>query len=124
MADKDFSSLNLGTYLAGLRAAKGFTLRQVEDATNKDISNAYLSQLENGKIAKPSAHILHSLSEVYEEPYEKLMQAAGYFQSAAKKADADKHGRVATFATQNLTTDEEEALLKYLRFLRSEKGKN
>lgn len=44
----DFS----GEYFKSLRKAKGYTLRQVEDATG--LSNAYLSQFENGKIKKPS----------------------------------------------------------------------
>ena len=40
----------LGGLLADLRTAKGLSLRQVEEATDKAVSNAYLSQLENGKI--------------------------------------------------------------------------
>jgi hypothetical protein len=40
----------LGGVLADLRTAKGFSLREVEEATGKAVSNAYLSQLENGRI--------------------------------------------------------------------------
>jgi len=46
------------------RLAKGFTLRQVEEKTG--ISNAYLSQLENGKIKKPSYDTIQKLNAVYE----------------------------------------------------------
>src|SRR4030095_10467564 len=46
--------VELGAMLAGLRTAKGLSLREVEEATGKAVSNAYLSQLENGKIRKPS----------------------------------------------------------------------
>src|SRR5437868_6833026 len=55
----------LGPLLADLRTAKRLSLRQVEEATGKAVSNAYLSQLENGKIHKPSPNVLHSLSGVY-----------------------------------------------------------
>ncbi len=113
----------LGTYLASLRASKGFTLREVEEATGKEVSNAYLSQLENGKIAKPSPHILHSLSEVYAVAYEKLMERAGYITTSRSRAKEKKHGSAATFAVDNLTSEEEQELLKYLAFLRSRKGK-
>lgn len=113
----------LGTYLASLRASKGFTLREVEEATGKDVSNAYLSQLENGKITKPSPHILHSLSEVYAVEYEKLMEKAGYIMSSRSRTAGKKHGNAATFAVDNLTSEEERELLKYLAFLRSKKGK-
>jgi len=68
----------LGALLADLRTAKGFSLREVEEASGKAVSNAYLSQLENGKIKKPSPNVLHSLAEVYVVPYEALMEKAGY----------------------------------------------
>ena len=40
----------LGGLLADLRTAKGLSLRQVEEATDKAVSNAYLSPLEKGSI--------------------------------------------------------------------------
>jgi transcriptional regulator with XRE-family HTH domain len=46
--------------------------------TGKAVSNAYLSQLEHGKIKRPSPNVLHSLAEVYAVPYEALMEKAGY----------------------------------------------
>jgi transcriptional regulator with XRE-family HTH domain len=68
----------LGALLADLRTAKGLSLRDVEEATDKAVSNAYLSQLENGRIRKPSPNVLHSLAGVYAVPYEALMEKAGY----------------------------------------------
>src|SRR4029450_10806549 len=68
----------LGALLADLRAAKGLSLREVEENTGRALSNAYLSQLENGKIRKPSPNVLHSLAKVYGVPYEALMEKAGY----------------------------------------------
>src|SRR5512145_5611 len=68
----------LGDLLADLRAARGLSLRQVEEATDKAVSNAYLSQLEKGKIRKPSPNVLHGLAAVYAVPYEVLMEKAGY----------------------------------------------
>lgn len=46
-----------------LRKKMGLTLRQVEEKTG--ISNAYLSQLENGKIKKPSFKIVSKLFELF-----------------------------------------------------------
>jgi transcriptional regulator with XRE-family HTH domain len=113
----------LGPYLASLRVAKGLTLREVEDATGKDVSNAYLSQLEHGRITKPSPNILHSLAGVYGVAYETLMEKAGYIVAGGQRKAGQKHGRVPTFAIDNLTTREEEALLDYLAYMRSRKGK-
>lgn len=46
-----------------LRENTGITLREVEKETG--ISNAYLSQLENGKIKKPSYEIVMTLVNFY-----------------------------------------------------------
>lgn len=97
------------------------TLRQVEEGTNKEVSNAYLSQIEQGKIQRPSPNILHALSEIYGIDYAKLMEMAGYITPTKPRNDEQRHGRVATFAEHNLTSQEEAELLEYLRFIRSRK---
>lgn len=107
----------LGVVLADLRKAKGLSLREVQEASRGSVSNAYLSQLERQKIRKPSPNVLHSLAEVYGVPYEALMEKAGYL-----LPDTDEQGgrrrRLAVFAIDDLTAEEEEELLKYLAFLR------
>ena len=108
----------LGPLLADLRTAKRLSLRQVEEATGKAVSNAYLSQLENGKIHKPSPNVLHSLSAVYAVPYEVLMEKAGYL-LPPEGSVGGANRRLAAFAIDDLTAEEEEELLKYLAFLRS-----
>jgi len=107
----------LGALLADLRTAKGFSLREVEEATDKAVSNAYLSQLEKGRIQRPSPHVLHSLAAVYVVPYEALMEKAGYLMPSQDGGGRRK--RLAAFAIDDLTAEEEEELLKYLAFLRS-----
>jgi transcriptional regulator with XRE-family HTH domain len=110
--------LELGALLADLRTAKGLSLRDVEDATGDTVSNAYLSQLENGRIQKPSPNVLHSLAEVYALPYETLMEKAGYL-LPSERNEGGRRRRLAVFAIDDLTVEEEEELLKYLAFLRS-----
>lgn len=109
----------LGNYLRSVRQSLDLTLRGVEEATSQDVSNAYLSQLENGKIAKPSPQMLYSLAEAYRISYQNLMERAGYLGPARTNADAAiKHGRAATFAIEHLTAEEEQELLKHLEFVR------
>ena len=108
----------IGSLLADLRKAKGLSLREVEEATDKAVSNPYLSQLEKGKIRRPSPHVLHSLAAVYAVPYDALMEKAGYF-SPSEGSTAGRHRRLAAFAIDDLTAEEEEELLKYLAFIRS-----
>lgn len=113
---------NLGQFIRKARMDLQMSQRDVEEATEKEISNAYLSQLESGKITKPSPHILYALSGVLSVPYEALMERAGYIVPAVNRPDGSKHGRAATFAVDNLTAEEESALLEYLAFIRSKKG--
>jgi transcriptional regulator with XRE-family HTH domain len=113
--------LTLGQYLASIRADRRMTLRQVEEATDKEVSNAYLSQIENDKIQQPSPNVLHALSEIYGIDYGQLMEKAGYITSTKKRTEDQRHGRVATFADHNLTPTEESELIRYLKFLRSGK---
>jgi transcriptional regulator with XRE-family HTH domain len=105
---------DVGALLADLRTAKGLSLREVEEATGEAVSNAYLSQLENGRIKKPSPNVLHSLAEVYAVPYEALMEKAGYL--LPPENDGGRRKRSATFAIDDLTAEEEEEFLKYLRW--------
>ena len=108
----------LGGLLSDLRNAKGLSLRQVEEATDRAVSNAYLSQLENGKIRKPSPNVLHSLAEIYAVPYEALMERAGYLMPSEGNS-TQRRRRLAVFAIDDLTAEEDEELLKYLAFIRT-----
>ncbi len=108
----------LGEFLSDLRTARQLSLRQVEEATDKAVSNAYLSQVENGKIRKPSPNVLHSLAAVYAVPYESLMERAGYL-VPSQEDDARRRRKSRIFAIDDLTAEEENELLKYLAFLRS-----
>ncbi|MEX1335473.1 MAG: helix-turn-helix transcriptional regulator, partial [Candidatus Limnocylindrales bacterium] len=107
----------IGVVLADLRKAKGLSLREVQDATGGAVSNAYLSQLERQKIKKPSPDVLRSLATVYGVPYETLMEKTGYLLPDTD-GSSGRRRRLAVFAIDDLTAEEEEELLKYLAFLR------
>src|SRR6058998_1409160 len=125
MEEKEAKRGTLGQFLFDVREAKRMTLREVEQASGENVSNAYLSQLETGKIVKPSPHILHQLARVYNVPYETLMEKAGYISRNKEESGrkGKRKGLVATFAIDDLTEEEEERLVEYLAFLRSRRGK-
>ena len=97
------------------------SLRQVEEASNKEVSNAYLSQLEPGKILQPSPNVLNTLADIYKIDYVQLMELAGYLPATKGREATQRHGRIATFAEHNLTQDEEGELMQYLQYLRTRK---
>ena len=108
----------LAEYISNLRLAKKLTLREVEEATERKVSNAYLSQLEHGKIKKPSPDILYELASVYEVPYSTLMKKAGY-PHEAEDFNTKNEMRATIFSKDKITAHEKEELIKYLAFLRS-----
>jgi HTH-type transcriptional regulator, competence development regulator len=114
-------SLTLGGYLAAVRSDRGLSLRQVEEMTGREVSNAYLSQLENDKVKQPSPNILHALSVTYEIDYIGVMERAGYLTPQQTSAAPKRHGRTATFAEIDLSSSEEAELMRFLKFMRSEK---
>ena len=106
-----------GSYFKALREAKSLTLREVEKQTG--ISNAYLSQLETGKVKQPSPLNLHKLAQLYEVPYETLMEKVGYpvpqnMEHLATREPVAAHGRLGA-----LSDEEELELLDYLKFIRN-----
>ncbi|UAT43230.1 helix-turn-helix transcriptional regulator [Anaplasmataceae bacterium AB001_6] len=68
---------NFNFFLKSLRKKKGVSLREVEKHTG--ISNAYISQLENGEINKiPEPERLKKLADYYNVTMEEILFHAGY----------------------------------------------
>ncbi len=112
----------LGQLLKDQRELKKLSLRQVELLTK--ISNAYLSQLENNKIKSPSVNILYKLAEFYNVEFNALLITAGIVKN---KENGDNNRKSLTsfaLSSENLNEEEEEELMKYLKFLRSQKDGN
>lgn len=114
--EKDKKKADFGPFMKDLRRSRKFTLRDVEKITEGKISNAYLSQLENGIIEKPSAMMLHRLASAYAVDYNLMMEKAGLISESATPTN-----RVATSILGELSYEEEEQLLQYLSFLRSQR---
>ena len=103
--------------LRDLRETQGLSLRDAEGKSG--ISNAYISQLESGKIQNPSPHMLHKLAKAYNVPYQTLMEAAGYLKPGSKNTEATK--TIVLSATEELNEEEMEGVMKYIKFLRSQR---
>ena len=99
----------IGSILKSAREREGFTLRFVEEIGG--ISNAYLSQLENDKIKKPSAIILYKLSDFYGINFDALMVAAGFVDKKLPKS-TEKYAYV------KVPIEFEAEVLAYLDYLK------
>ena len=107
---------NLAAALGTDRKCKGFTLRQVEAATG--VSNAYVSQLETGKIKTPSPSTLHKLSVLYGASYESYMSLAGYPVPKGPGPELPKAASQLASRIGDVSQSEADALVDYLKFLR------
>ena len=118
---------NLGQILQKIREVKGISLRGVEEKTK--VSNAYLSQLENGKAENPSPHILYKLSSLYEVPYDSLMEAAGYLYPSNNQGvmRSSQNSLQEALMSAKLSPEEQGKVAEFIGYLRAQrrkKGKN
>ncbi|HNV46205.1 MAG TPA: response regulator [Spirochaetota bacterium] len=67
---------NLGTFIKAARKRTAITIREAEKRSG--VSNAYLNQIENGRIKRPSPDILGKIGALYDLPYDVLLHKAGY----------------------------------------------
>ena len=111
---------NYGAFLKAIREAKNLTLRDVERKT--DVSNAYLSQLESGKVKQPSPTLLYKLAQLYGVPYENLMEKVGY---PVPKTNIENKTKLTVSSKRfgSITSEEEIELINYLKFIRNRKTK-
>lgn len=69
----------LGEYLREQRQILGLTLRETALRTGEEgLSRSYLSQVETGKIRRPSPETLSLLVTAYQADYGELLRKAGY----------------------------------------------
>lgn len=111
----------LGKTLKSTRENVSLTLRDVEIATG--ISNAYLSQLENDKIKKPSASILYKLANVYKIDLNVLLYASGIIEKNenSEKPKQSLLEREIAFYKDKLSEEEEKEVVDFIKFLKYKK---
>ena len=101
----------LGELLRRVRRVKNITLRTVQDKTG--ISNAYLSQIENGKIGSPSPNILYKLANLYDLSYDHLLKLAGHPTPLRASVSSRFQDNL-----EDLSDEDKDRVLEYIRFLK------
>lgn len=97
----------------------GLTLRDVEART--DITNGYLSQIENQLIAKPAPNVLYQLAELYGLEYSDLLERAGHRVPTAASQQPESLNGIPLRALEDLSEQERKDLLDYLNYLKSKR---
>lgn len=103
----------IGSVLKEARESRRLSLREIE--IKSGISNAYLSQLENDKIKKPSANTLYKLAGLFNIDFDDLMVIAGIVE---QKVEVTGQVDDFSFLQKNATPEEKEKLIEYFKWLR------
>ena len=112
----------LGLYLWDTRQALGLSLRDAHAATG--VSNAYINQMETGKITQPSPSILQKIAEGYKAPYKHLMELAGHIKKESTTSKRRGVLPTSTLANVELSREEEEEVRQFISFLKMRNRKN
>ncbi len=106
-----------GAYLKALRQKRGLTLRQVEEQA--EVSNAYLSQMEQGKRGLPRARILKKLASAYGVSVADLIDASeGNLEGKSVPVpSAEPDVEFVVRGYQRLSKENRVFLSEYLQFL-------
>jgi transcriptional regulator with XRE-family HTH domain len=114
-----------GKYLKQLREDRGMTLRDVEEMVK--ISNAYLSQVENGQRSVPTMKILSKLAQAYGVSVTVLAeQAAAEIrnQKIESETNPPPDTEFVSRGYEHLTEENKNKLKSFLNYLQSQqKGK-
>lgn len=109
---------SLGVTLKEAREKNNFTLRQVDEMTG--ISSAYLSQLENEKIKKPSANVLYKLAATYGEQLNNFLRAAGIIQTTTvhqeEISEEEQWANKLAFYAKSLSKEELDEIVNFIKF--------
>ncbi len=110
----------LGKTLKSIRENVSLTLKEVQVATG--ISDAYLSQLENDKIKKPSANVLYKLASVYKIELNTLLAAAGIIEKNSSATTSPKKqsmlDKEIAFYKDHLTDKETKEVIEFIKYLK------
>lgn len=108
--EREFSQL-----LRQLREKRGLSLRQIEAGTG--VSNAYLSQIESGKVGPPSPKIIEKLASALGYSYVDLMRAAGHLHEVPTQEPILRLGR-RTVSLADLSDSDQRLLWRFVEELR------
>lgn len=118
---------SLGGFLKDLRLNLGWSLRDVQARTGGRIHNAYLSQIESGKVGAPAVETLVLLAEAYGVDLWSIFHRAGWVPERPPAVDtvgsAGRRAALADGVLEDLTDEEVDELVAYAEFLKARRGR-
>lgn len=113
-------SIKFGEYLHKLRDERNWSLRDIQEKTKGEVSNAYLSQLESGKKNIPTLKVIQKLADAFGLPIEVLLKEAGY---GSPDVAAKKEANVIFRGYEQLSPKNRQIMQEMLKTLLKTEGK-
>jgi transcriptional regulator with XRE-family HTH domain len=112
----------LGDELKMMRQVQQLSLAAVAEPAK--ISPAYLQKLETGLVKNPSPRVLMRLAEVLQCEYDRLMALAGYVKEGSMKKSGKFSFLEAALRNEELSDDEQRAVIAFISYLKGLRPKN
>jgi transcriptional regulator with XRE-family HTH domain len=113
---------DLGPYLKQLRGRLGWSLREVEARTQGVVQNAYLSQIESGRVRSPSVELLAALAAAYEVDLWTLMHRAGWVPvdppPIGRSTEPTAYDLLPRALFKDLSPDEVDEVIEYVHLIK------
>lgn len=112
----------LGEKVREARRERGWSLRKAEEVTG--IHNSHLTQIETGRIARPSTPLLWQLHTGLGLDYDELLRLAGHVTTSTPDAREARLQRAGLMMRQieHLTPEEQDELLQWIEEKRRQRG--
>lgn len=119
----DYTPQRLGPFLHRLRQQRGWSLRDVEAKTGGKVNNAYLSQIESGKIQRPALETLVQLSLAFDVDVWTLITESGFIPKGSReKPNSARQPHplemIPRRKVEDLTFDELELISEFIDFVK------
>ena len=111
----------LGDELRAIRQVRNLSLAAVAEPAK--ISAAYLQKLESGIVKNPSPRVLMRLAQALDCEYDRLMELAGYVTAGRKEPSRKATFLEAALRNEQLTDDEQRAVLAFIAYLKGMRAK-
>jgi transcriptional regulator with XRE-family HTH domain len=111
----------LGEELKAIRLVRKLSLAAVAEPAK--ISTAYLQKLENGLVKNPSPRVLMRLAQVLDCEYDRFMELAGYVTAGKPKIPGKTSFLEAALRNEDLTDEEQRAVLAFISYLKGLRSK-
>jgi transcriptional regulator with XRE-family HTH domain len=112
----------VGLQLRELRQNLGWSLREVERRSRGQVHNAYLSQIETGRVKDPSVELLATLAHLYGADLWQLMHRAGWVPEHYRDDGPDPEPTgwdlLPRALFDDLTPDEVDEVVEYVKLIK------